>query len=156
MNSPRCRRGTTLIEIMATLSVLLVLGIATAKLLTSVTRIGFHANERKTSIAMIERLANDFRRDVALSQSISIDQQAESIDLVAGSMAIQYAFDAQTRTIQRTENFAAKLAADKKRLERYRLTARCQPKFVADDTLVTLQLVPKGQPNPWTIQAAKP
>ena len=42
------------------------------------------------------------------------------------------------------------------RLLRYRLTARCQPKFVADDTLVTLQLVPKGQPNPWTIQAAKP
>ena len=151
-NSVR-RGGYTLVELLASLTVLLVMGMSAAKLLTTVTQIGLGANDRKASIAMIEKLSSDFRTDVGQAEAITIGQDADTIELVMDQSTIRYKFDEATRSINRSQEESQQ---GTKRNESYKLTDRCQPQFVSDDDLVTLRLTPEGVSNPWAIEAPRP
>ena len=162
---PALRRGTNLLECLASLAVLMVLSMAAAKLLTSVTKIGLQANQDKMSRVAVERLSAAFRQDVADAEQVTIADDGRSVTLAIGDKVVQYqtseaedaTADDDSKSIQRTQTSGDPATGkEKTALDRFALTQRCSPTFAVKGDLVTLRLTADGQLNPWIIQAVQP
>ena len=148
------RNGFSLVECLATLSVLLVLGMASASLLSSVTEIGLQANHNKMARSMIERLALAIRFDVSIADSIEVTNEGKRLKIMQNDMIVEFVVIDEPISIRReSANTKDKKASVTN--EQFVLTNRCVPVFSESDTFVQLRLTHDGQPNPWIIEAAK-
>ncbi|NNE00634.1 MAG: prepilin-type N-terminal cleavage/methylation domain-containing protein [Pirellulaceae bacterium] len=148
----RRRRGFNLMECMATLAVLMVLGMAAATLLVDITQIGLRANQSKMSRASIARLSTQFRHDMDDSTGVNIQDNGTALQIDLDQTTIRYEVVADPVAIDRTVHSGDEIVSR----ERYPLTPRCQPSFADDDRIVQAKLTADGQANAWIIEAAKP
>lgn len=146
------RSGYTLVEILATLGVLMVMGLAAAKLLGSVTDIGLRTSKNKQARVTAERFAQQLRKDIAVANQATVSDDGASIDVQTDSHDVHYVVLAPNHCIDRVAKKDGKQVSQ----ERYALTDRCTPVFSTDQKLVRLQLMPESQLTQWTIEAVMP
>jgi hypothetical protein len=145
------RRATTLVEILGTLSVLLVLGVAAAGMLGAITEIGVRANTAKQSRGSARRLADVIRRDVHDAGRVNASN-AWPLDLITGNVTIRYEWNAPTHCIRRT----AKEGQTQQAVDRFQLPDHCDPRVSTSDERVTVVLWDGGQTQrPWIIEAGR-
>lgn len=148
---PWCRRGTTLVEVLGTLSVLLVLGVSAAGILAAITEIGVRTGAAKQGRASVQRLAEVIRRDVHDAASVE-DTDAWPLDLIDGDVSVRYQWDAQTHCIRRTVTDGQ----TQKGIDRFVLPQPCDPQVSTNDQMVTVMLRQGGQTQiPWIIEASR-
>lgn len=144
------RRATTLIEVLATLSVLLVIGVAAAGILGSITEIGAGVSRTVEGRAAVQRLANVIRRDVHRAQQLKTTD-AWPLEMTTGQTTVQYQWNGQTRCIQRS----ARRGDDRQAVDRFRLPDHCDPRVSANDEMVTVVLSEPGKSRGrWIIEAS--
>ncbi len=146
------RTAITLIEVLGTLSVLLVLGLAAVSILGKVTDIGVRTNLARQGRASIERLAPLFRDDVRHAQQINLSQTDGSIEIVRGQQQVQYSWRNRPATIFRRVTQAETQSS----VDRFTLPDPCRPACFIDDDIVSLRLSAEGQPQPWMIEVRRP
>lgn len=175
----KCRTGVTLIEVLGTLSVMLILAVSAVTLLGAITNIGKRDGDNRQSRANIARLASEFRTDLHHTDSMSLsDDETELRILLRGERAssngsgatpdlvdgkphtLTYSFHRPTQSagheIRRTEKDADQQIV---RVESYTLIPRHAPSLQVDDEMVTLLLGEPGAENdlpPLSIVARRP
>ncbi len=147
----RRRTATTLVELLGTLSVLLVLGMTAASLLSKVADIGTQSNQARQGRASIERLATEFRRDVQQASELQLPAD-HSIEITTPSQTIRYSWEEDPTIIRRSVTRAGKTPE----LDQFRLPADCQPSCQQTNGIVSLRLGNDNQMQPWIIEVKQP
>jgi YD repeat-containing protein len=145
----RRRAATTLVEMLGTLSVLLVLGVSSARLLGAVTEVGAYSAHRKQVRASVLRLAEKFRMDVRNARHVTLSDQRWPIEMTPAGATIRYDWDRQSHAIERSANDGKKRFG----VERFQLSDHCQPRASLTAKWVTLVLNEGEQSKPWVIEA---
>ncbi|TWU51359.1 type II secretion system protein [Rubripirellula reticaptiva] len=143
------RSAMTLLEMIATLSLLLVLAVTAVRMLRDVTEIGEKTTLDGRARLAIERLADRVRTDAAESDSISGDQWPLTMNSDDGE--IRYEFLADEHRIQRNVFRNGKPVA----VDRFELPVACDPKIETDSRRVTIALMRRADIS-WTIEVNKP
>ncbi len=146
------RQAITLIEVLGTMSVLLVIAVAGVSMLGSVTKIGLenkHANQVRVDIA---RLAAKFRNDVDAADMANVNQSGQLLELLIGDDTVRYRIDLESRRIERMTIDSGQQGAP----DWFRITANCRPEFSVDDGIATLRLTAKDARHPWIIEVVSP
>ncbi len=146
------RGGTTLIEVLGTLSVLLAIAIAGGSMLGSVTSLGLQCKLAEQSRVDIARLATMLRSDVHAAMMGELNEDGQSLDLTLEDQDIRYQIDAPAHRILRKQTDSEGRSS----IEQFSMTARCQPEFGVQDDLVTLRLTAGNARHPWVIEAVRP
>jgi YD repeat-containing protein len=145
------RAAITLFEVIATLSVLLVLGVSAANLLGAITDIGARTAQRQQGRASIERLAASFRRDVHNAGEVTLRDSHWPIELKTAAATIRYEWDDQASLIERRASAGETRLA----VEQFRLPDRCNARISLSQEIVTLVLSDDEQTQPWIIEASR-
>jgi hypothetical protein len=149
-----------LVETLATLGVLMVMGVAASKLLTAVTDVGVRTGRNNMARAMTVRLAADFRSDIAAAESVVISEDGADLKIKIADRQVRYHIDSPQHTVSRiVENAgadSAKQTATPLAFEEFTLAARCVPIFSQHDEIIRLELTPPNPSAPWTIEAVTP
>lgn len=149
------RNATTLVEVLGTLSVLLVLGVSAASILGSITQVGVRSNRALQSRASVERLAKAFRQDIHQASEISVSDVPLAIDLSTDSVTVRYQWHEKLGSIRRT----ASEGETQLSIDTFELPDDFQPVISATDEMVVLRLNAadgageKGQR--WVIEARR-
>lgn len=143
------RAAITLVEVLGTLSLLLILGVSAAKLLDGVTEIGARAAHRKQMRASVLRLAETFRLDVQSARNLKFNDDHWPIEMTTAGATIRYDWDRQAHAIQRSADNGQKRVG----VEQFRLSDQCEPSVAVSGELVTLVLTEGERKHPWIIEA---
>jgi hypothetical protein len=140
-----------LVEVLGTLSVLLVLGVSAAGILGAITEVGVRAGSANQGRASVRRLADALRRDTHRATRVEASD-AWPLDLITGSVTVRYQWNAPTRCIRRTVTEGQTQRA----VDRFRLPDHCDPQVSTSDERVTVVLCRGGQTQrPWIIEAGR-
>lgn len=145
------RRGVTLVEVLATMSMLLVIAIAAVGMLGRVTKIGLESKQADQVRANIARLAGQLREDVHVAEQVNLDGDGSSIELVTAKRTIRYRCDAPSLGIGRQAEEGKQTSR-----EWFGLGDHLQPRFDVDNDQVRLELSPAGSRHRWIIEATRP
>ena len=148
----RSRSAYSLIECMATLSVLMVVGMASARMFQSIAKIGLDTNENKMTRASIDRLSQVLRSDVKAAETLEVNSN--------GKVLIAQGQDGQTvdfKIVDETHEIQRQLTASdgSTSVDTFRLNTYCEPTFTRENDLVRLRLTPDDRRNPWIIEVPK-
>lgn len=143
------RCGTTLLEMLATLSVLLVLGVASANLLRAVTEVGSYNAHRKQVRSSVLRLAESLRLDVQNARSLAPGDESWPLVMTTAGATVKYDWDANSHAIERSRGDGDSRIG----VERFQLSDHCQAKLSLTPDLVKLELNEGDQNHPWIIEA---
>jgi prepilin-type N-terminal cleavage/methylation domain-containing protein len=145
------RGGYTLIEVLATLSILLLIAITAVSMLNTVTALGLSGKQNAQQRVDVGRLAARFRADIYRSDDINLDNENHTIDLSTAGGLVRYRcqFNPTAVTRERVEPTGGKS------FERFPLTTRCEPTFSTAGNLVVLRLTPADARIPWVIEATR-
>lgn len=151
----RPRTATTLVEVLGTLSVLLVLGVSAASILGSITQVGVTSHKAMQGRASVERLAKVFRRDVQQSSEITAATEPLTIDLTVESMTVRYRWHEDSRSITReVSEGEQQLSTD-----RFTFPQELRPDVSISESLAVLRLsegpVAKQTGRRWVIEASR-
>lgn len=147
--SARRRIGTTLVEVMGTLSVLFVLGISSANLLRAITDVGAYNAHRQQVRDSVVRLSEKFRLDVENARRLSVQGDSWPIEMTTAGATIRYDWDRQSHAIERSASQGQQISG----VERFQLSQQCQAEVDIDDDRVTLKLSEGKSSQPWIIEA---
>ncbi len=145
--SPAARRrtGTTLLEMVATMSVLLLLAVSAVRMLSAVTDIGTTTADQNRGRRSIERLAKSIRQDFA---SLTPTQTLTwPLEIAGEEQRITYAYDQNSQAIVRTVFDESKPIET----DRFTLPADCVPDFEREPELTRLVLK-RGPSISWSIE----
>jgi len=96
------RHGVTLIEVIGTLSVLLAIGISSATIMSSVTKIGRRGNASVQQRDAIQRLATQLRTDVHQANELPSSTEAWPLQLLGSDFEVRYQWSAEQGSLRRT------------------------------------------------------
>ncbi len=133
---PQRRNASTLVEVLGTLSVLLVLGVSAASILGSITQVGVRSNRATQSRASVERLARVFRQDIHRAREINASDTPLRLDLSNDSMTVRYQWHEKLSSIRRT----ASQGETQLSIDTFDLPDDFQPVISVLDDLVVLRL----------------
>ncbi len=153
----RKHRGNTLVELLATLSVLLMIGLSAATLLGKVAKIGRDANRDRQGRQAIVRIAEQLRADTQRASGVSLDDTSlVSIDLDDGDVI--YRWDQASHSITRHEQGRTGGAADHQAVahDRYLLPEGCQPTATQTDGILSINFGSPNQSSPWIVEVKSP
>ena len=150
--SPRTRRGMTLIEILAVISVLMAIGISAAGILGQLTDTAVDAKTAQQFRDSIRRLSVTLREDVRQAESVDIADEGRSIDLNSRSVSVTYRWDEGAAELRRQSSAASAVT----RFERYPWPPGRAPLFEQQDRLVSLKLHRGPASLAWLIEAKLP
>lgn len=145
--------GYTLIEMVAAFSVLLVLAVASAQMLTAVTEIGISTTDRRQVRADVERLADQIRSDRRDADSVFVTDADDSdwkLTITTDGNAVDYQFDPVAATIRRSVSISEQNVAT----DRFVLTKKMLPTLVETDDTVQLWLR-KSKMVTWMVEIGK-
>ncbi|TWT83709.1 hypothetical protein CA13_51760 [Planctomycetes bacterium CA13] len=146
------RRGITLIEIMATMSVLLTFGVTAAGILRSVTEIGRQGNQANQARRSAERLADRLRADVSLADEIDVESDGFPLELQSDQMRIRYEVDA-THSMLRRSVFTG--GDSPSSVDAFLLPKSDARVVEVDSDRVSVRLTDAGVIPAWVIEAAR-
>ncbi|TWU47245.1 hypothetical protein Poly51_50440 [Rubripirellula tenax] len=138
--------GITLVEMVATLSLLLTLSIVAVRMLSSVTEIGRQTAENQRGRASILRLADAMHEDRQSATSMDATDWPLSLETERGE--VTYDMDFELQEIRRTlrDSSRAKIVVD-----RFPLPRRCEPALESDAGQAQIVLM-RGKDVSWTIE----
>lgn len=147
------RRGAmTLLEVMASISVLLIIGISAASILGKVTEVGARSSSSQQWRQSAQRLSGVLRRDVRAAEEVQLDSDEALIELVSDAQAIRYLWSSESgdliRQVQRDD-----LPTE---FDRFKLPPDCRPTVRTSGDVVALDLKQPRQQHPWIIEAKRP
>lgn len=153
------RSGTTLLEMIATLSLLLVLATTAVRMLREVTEIGTRTSETHHARVAIERLADQVRQDARDAQDITAGASGNNsssdtswpLVIRKHEAEIRYDFAAADHQIRRSIHEDSQTVA----IDRFTLPAMCEPELKIEEDLVSISLL-RSDAVSWTIEAMKP
>ncbi|WP_372722553.1 type II secretion system protein [Novipirellula sp.] len=97
------RYGVTLIEVIGTLSVLLAIGISSATIMSSVTKIGRRGNASVQQRNAIQRFATQLRTDVHQANELpSSTEETWPLQLIGSDFEVRYQWNAEQGSLRRT------------------------------------------------------
>lgn len=146
------RRGYTLLECIATLSFLMLIGISAGKLFRSVAEIGLENNQTRMSRAMIDRLSMTLRQDMRTAEEVSVNDAGQTLLIETNDSTIKYQVVQGSNSIAR-ERIDGETTES---TESFHVTNRCEPLFHTDQQIMRLHLTSKQAENPWTIEVPLP
>jgi hypothetical protein len=133
----------------ATLSLLLVLGVSAARLLGAITDIGIQTARQNQGRASVQRLAKSFRLDIHDADNVGLRDNDWPIELSTAGTTIRYEWNEKTTSIQRwVSDGETRLA-----VERFQLPLRCVARISLSPEFVTLVLRDGELAQPWIIEA---
>lgn len=147
------RQATTLVEVLGTLSVLLVLGVSAASILGAITQVGVQSNLATNRRASVERLAKHFRNDVHHAQELSVVEAPLTLDISIGSQTVHYEWRESSGSIWRRVSEGETQVS----IESFELSGGFQPGVSLTDDVVTLRLGDFGRhgEKQWLIEAKR-
>ncbi len=149
------RNGTTLVEVLGTLSVLLVLGVSAASILGSITQIGVRSNRAMLSRASVERLAKVFRDDIHQAGEISVSDAPVAFALSSGPLTVRYQWNEKRFWFRRSVSEGEKQLS----IETFDFSDDVRPGISVTDDLVTLRLndedLDRKMGRRWVIEARR-
>ena len=128
------RKGYTLIEVLAVLTVMLIVAVSAAKMLGAVTDFGVNSRLKTQARQDIARLANQFRRDVQASNDFSVDESIVLLKMDDGS-EVSYKIGRDRSAIFRTVSMQSKESS----FDKFSLASHCDPSFKQSDRLVVVE-----------------
>lgn len=151
----RCfqRSGFTLIEVIATVALLLILAVSTAGILSAVTDIGKRNGRAHLTRTSIDRLSHLFREDVREADDLVIPESQWPMELRSTKSIVQYDWDPKKQTFRRSRRMAENDDAKTAQVDRFLLPDDCQPRVTHEGRRVTLELQCPQLQTPWTIEA---
>ena len=148
----RRRRAMTLLEVMASTSVLLIIGVSAASILAKVTDIGARSSSSQQHRQSVQRLSAILRRDVRDAEQVNLDEDDRLLELVSDVGVIQYSWSSESgdlvRQLQRGDLPS--------QFDRFPLPPDCQPNIRESGDLVVLEMKQSRQQHPWIIEAKRP
>jgi type II secretory pathway component PulJ len=147
------RRGAmTLLELMASISVLLIIGISAASILGKVTDIGARSSSSQQYRQSVQRLSGVLRRDVRGATEVNLASDEALIELVADARVIRYLWNSESGDLIR-QSKRDDLPTE---FDRFKLPPDCRPTVRASGDVVALDLKQQRQQHPWIIEAKRP
>ncbi|QDT04048.1 hypothetical protein K227x_24340 [Rubripirellula lacrimiformis] len=146
---PTHRRGTTLLEMVATMSVLLVLAVAAVRMLSTVSEIGIATADDGRRRSEASRLADSFRQDIRAADTVQADQWP--VEISHDDLEIRYQYDPAESAVDRT------IWRDSDRIatDRFRLPIKCDPQLESDPDRIRLSLA-RGVGVSWIVEVNRP
>ena len=144
------RRATTLIEVIGTMSVLLIFGVSAASILGAVTDLGHRTSRAQQTRQSIQRFAQVLRNDVRESTEVRSEQEDWPLVLMSGNTIVEYQWHQSRNELGRV------VRKDETRLEsdRFALTEKCRPELAMTERFVRVVLY-QGRES-WIVEARKP
>ena len=146
------RRAMTLLEVMASTSVLLIIGVSAASILAKVTDIGARSSSSQQYRQSVQRLSGVLRRDVRDAEQVNLDGDDTLLELVSDAGVIRYAWSSESGDLVRQWQ-RGELPS---RLDRFPLPPDCQPSVRESGDLVVLEMKQSRRQHPWIIEAKRP
>ena len=151
------RHGTTLIEVLAILSLLLTLGVSATLMLKSLTRIGAESRDASRYRASVMRLSNEFRSDVRNAQAIREGDRGAllAIEPNDNSETVFYRFDSTEHEILRQ----VEKDGESIDVEAFNVPPESTPKIRIEGAVVSLNVRTLGSDDvdsqAWVIEGVK-
>ena len=146
----KLRCGYTLIEVLAVLSIMLLVAVSAVRMLDAVTDLGINTKQNAQARRDVERLATQFRGDVSGGGEIMLTDRRFSILRPDGQM-VSYEIREDLDVVVRTE-FDSRKA--RKATESYAIAVHCAAKFTESPEQLVLQLSDR-EGMPWIVEAMK-
>lgn len=151
MRVRRARRGMTLIEVLATISVLLVVATTAASILGAITEVGTRFNKGRETRASVIRLAKQFRADVTVASGVAQQKEGWPLELTQGKDVVKYDWELNEAAIARSVYRDDQRTA----IDHFRVSSRFQPRVDMSEDRVTLILREVETTMPWVIEVAR-
>lgn len=153
--SIRSVHGFTLIEVIATLSLLLVVAVAAAGMLESISEVGLRYKHSLQERGAVRRLASVIRKDSLLSTDIVSDQGDWPLQIVLPSRTVQYQWDAAKNRVVRLLHARESDGSSGKLLgtEMFQLTDQCEPRFIVQKERLVLFVRESNATANWVVEA---
>jgi len=142
--------GFTLIEVIATVALLLILAVSTVGILSAVTEIGVRHGKARQARASVERLAKIFRSDVSEAEDVVIAESQWPLELRSPRAIVRYDWDAEKQTFRRSRQLAS---TKQDQVDRFLLPENCNPAVSISDRRVTLEINSPHLKSRWAIEA---
>ena len=147
------RSGFTLIEVIASVALLLILAVSTAGILSAITDIGKQNGRSHLARTSIDRLSQLFREDVRGANDLVIPESRWPIELRSTTSIVQYDWDSKKKTFRRSRRRVESDDANATQVDRFLLPEDCQPRVMNEGRRVTLELQSPQLQSPWAIEA---
>jgi len=156
----RSSQGFTLIEVIATLSLLLVVAVAAAGMLGSISEIGLRYRHSQEEQMAVRRLATQFRKDFMPSTKVVSDPGDWPLRLALPSKMIEYHWDASANRVvrlvrTRESNDAPGQLTEQETLtgtEMFQLSNRCEPRLLFEKDRL-LMILRESDATNWLVEA---
>ena len=151
------RRAFSLLEVVATLSVLLVIALTAASMLGSITNIGLryrHAFQERESV---RRFAEAFRADISNTVDVVTADNRWPLELVSQEHVVEYRWDPSSKQLFRLVRSPSDGDAPAEILatDVYPLTDRCRPRLVIAEDRVSVILRETQDAPGWIVEAPR-
>jgi type II secretory pathway pseudopilin PulG len=149
------RTGFTLLEMIAVMSTLLLLGIAATTMLTSVTDIGLQHRRAMEERSAVLRFAEILREDVDGSIDVIRQNEAWPLRVIRADEVVEYGWNASSRELTRV----ARLKSDQGKTEMisstdlFPLTGHSDPRVEIEEVRVRVVLREPGRNGAWIVEA---
>jgi type II secretory pathway pseudopilin PulG len=141
----------TLIEVLGTLSVLLVVATAAAGILGTITEVGVRSSDAREARASVVRLAKLFRDDVIAASNVTQQEKGWPLELVRGDDTVKYDWEPNESSIARSVYRNEQRAV----IDHFRGSSRFQPRVDVSEDRVAL-ILREGQTFlPWGVEVAR-
>jgi hypothetical protein len=153
----RSRTGFTLVEMIAVMSTLLLLGIAATTMLASVTEIGLqhrHAMEERSAVL---RLADIVRDDVDGSIDVVVQDGRWPLRVIRADEVVEYGWNASSRKLTRVSRLkkdqGESATESISSIDVFPLTDPSEPRVEIEEARVRLVLRESGRNGAWIVEA---
>ncbi len=141
------RRGTTLVEVLGTLSLLLAIAVSAVSLLSTVSNLRERSKRSSQSRTAVDRLATKLRNDVHGASELKVADDGLSLAISQASESIEYRFDRDTNSFRRQVD-------EPKQTDSFELAEDVLPEISIKDGLVTFSLRKTSRGGPvWIVEA---
>ena len=146
--TPRRQRGYSLIETLATFSLMSLLAVASVGILNSITENGIDLAHARQSRRDAQRMADTLRDDASRTITASIPAQQWPVTLEHDNSTTVYDWNPADNILTRTET----AGQNKIRKERFLLPEDSEPRMTLANSRITLLIALSDKHSPWVIE----
>ncbi len=146
--SPRSQRGYSMIETLATFSLMSVIAIASVGILNSITHNGIEFTHARQSRRDAQRIADTLRNDASKTINASIPMKQWPVTLEHDKSTTVYDWNSAEYILTRTET----AGQNNLRTERFLLPKNSEPRMTIAKSRLTLLIDLPDKHNPWVIE----
>jgi prepilin-type N-terminal cleavage/methylation domain-containing protein len=143
------RRGYTLIETLAALSLLSLLATSSVGILAAATNMSTRQAHARQSRRDVQRLAETFRKDASNTLQTVVPESDWPVTLKQNDSSVVYNWDEHKLSLTRE----VKGKESGVRFERYLMPQQSTPRVFVRDRRLALEIALQGNQTPWVVEA---